>query len=120
MKAIQKVVAILAFTSLAVSAQGLNSRVGTDTGGGGGTAGRTILRAEMNLIRSLTTEELRSGVHSGIGNSISIDSVDSPASFTSKFALDLENVEEITLKDGTVLKIREIREKVLDNLTSPE
>lgn len=91
------------------------SLIGTDTGGGlvratgvdTGGGFRTILRAEINNIRPLTPQELAMGIDTGTGNTGSINSV-------SKYALDLSNISEITLKDGTVLNKVDIEERIFE------
>lgn len=94
---------VLAGVSTAVSAQGLSARTGIE---GEGTTGRSILRIEsFESIRTLSKEELRSE------SRFSVNSL-AERNALSKFALDFSNVEEITLKDGTVVKIEDIQRKI--------
>lgn len=102
--------------SLGSEGGGGNAKVlGTDTGGGLGrvtgvdTGGgfRTILRAEINNIRPLTPQELAMGIDRGTGHSSRVNSI-------SKYALDLSNISEITLKDGTVLNKVDIEERIFE------
>jgi hypothetical protein len=105
-------------TTLTLRSQGdsVNSKVlGTDTGGGFGrvtgvdTGGgfRTILRAEINNIRPLTPQELATGIDTATGHANRLNSI-------SRYALDLSNISEITLKDGTVLNKVDIEERIFE------
>lgn len=94
---------VLASVSTGLSAQGLTARTGIE---GEGTTGRSILRIEsFESIRTLSKEELRSESRL-TSNSIT------ERNALSKFALDFSNVEEITLKDGTVIKVDELKQKI--------
>jgi hypothetical protein len=94
---------ILAGVTTGVSAQGLSARTGIE---GEGTTGRSILRIEsFESIRTLSKEELRSESRFSANSLVERNAL-------SKFALDFSNVEEITLKDGTVMKVDELREKL--------
>lgn len=108
-------------TALALGIEGVGtsgtskSLLGTDTGGalgrvtgvdtGGGF--RTILRAEINNIRPLTPQELAMGIDTTTGQNSRVNSI-------SKYALDLSNISEITLKDGTVLNKADIEERIFE------
>ena len=100
-------------------------RLGTEGGGGqarvltgveGGGGQRTVLRVESTIVRPLTMEELRRGIDTGGG----FETRNLITSATTKYALDFSNIEEVTLKDGTVLKIEEIQDKLRNSLKSLE
>lgn len=96
-----------AFTQVRLGTEGGGGQARALTGIEGGGGQRTVLRVESTIVRPLTMEELRRGVDTGLG----YETRGSLTSTTSKFALDFSNVEEITLTDGTVLKVEEIVEK---------
>lgn len=89
--------------------------LGTDTGAGntgrstgidtGGGLTRTVLRVEVGSVRALSPQELRRGIDTGTGGP-------GIQSGLAKYALDFSNIEEITLKDGSVVKVEDIKEKL--------
>lgn len=89
------------------------SRTGIDTGTGGN---RSILRLDTDSVRVLKPQELRRGANAGGGLSGSLTS--GSDAILSRFALDLVNVEEVTLKDGTVIKIENIRDGLINSATT--
>lgn len=99
----KKALILTIFLPLIASAQLMTARTGIDTGTGG--EGRSIIRLESNSFRALTTRELNLGVDSVLTNN-------SSSSVLNKFAVDLANIEEVTLKDGTVIKIDELQERL--------
>jgi hypothetical protein len=108
MRQLKQILIVFALTAISASAQGLISRVGPDTGGGGGTAGMSILRIDsFDNVRTLSREEIIriNNIDSGLSSSNSPNS----------YALDISNLEEITLKDGTVLRIEDIKQKLKKN-----
>lgn len=101
-------IALLAVYSSSVFSQGLTmARTGIE---GEGTTGRSILRIEsFDTVRTLSKEELRSETRLNT-NSLEQTSL-------SGYALDFSNVEEVTLKDGSVIKIEELEERMLNSIT---
>ncbi len=101
----RKIIVTMLMVGISTSSfgQGLMARTGIE---GEGTTGRSILRIEsFESVRTLSKEELRNE------SRFRINSVNERNSL-SNFALDFSNVEEITLKDGTVVKISELKEKL--------
>jgi hypothetical protein len=94
-----KIIIVLTLISFNLNAQGLTSRTGIDTGT---DTGRSILRlTSENSIERATTQ---------IMNRLQITRQGS--SVLSTVALDLNNVHEVVLKDGTVYEIKDIKELI--------
>ncbi|MCO4794694.1 MAG: hypothetical protein KC493_13330 [Bacteriovoracaceae bacterium] len=102
-----KAIFLIMLFSFSANAQGLiAARTGIE---GEGTNGRSILRLDINSVRVMSSEELRSTpALNRTGSQLDSGS----QAILNKFALDLENIQEITLKDGTVIKKAELEEKV--------